>query len=354
MLRRLAFHLACAFLLIPLSASAQQTLILKTGEHLIGTLDDIDDDKWYFELAYDDDITIEIDAVDIAGFQSDSIGVKLTDGSVGLGVVRYRDGEFTVNYVDGTVRAVRAEEFDEISDADKIDELTPGFYTPIKRFWSFSADAGYTSKTGNSRSQGLNVGFEVRRRAPKDRVTFKSRIIQEKSRPPDSDSLQTTVEKFDATFSTGIEPIESLLLGVETIQGSDRFQDLDWRSYYTAGVGYKAIDTEVSELLLNVSFGLRNEQFVSGGSSNVAIMNATLSFEYEIGPAEFFWDFAYIPNLGAFLDYQIRSDARVEIDLLNDDLGIRLGLTNDFNNAPQEGVEKHDMFFTSTLIFKIG
>ena len=61
-----------------------------------------------------------------------------------------------------------------------------------------------------------------------------------------------------------------------------------------------------------------------------------------------------IPNVSDFADYQVRSDASLEVDLIGDSINIRMGLVNEYNSRPQEGIEKHDMFFSSSILVSVG
>ena len=353
-MRRFA-PLIMALLAVSVTASAQQTLRLQSGDQLSGSFVRIDGSDWVIRFSGQE---VKVPATSIAGFtSSDALGFRLTDGTlVAATVEAAAGGRFRLNGRDGSSRTVAATDVAGVGSPDNLEALVPveiGIFKPIGDFWSALAAFGYTEKSGNSRSRAVAADFEILRKAPKDRITIRYGIAREDARTDAAGDLERTVDLMYGSLRGDIFFTPQTFFFAQTRHTRDQFQDLDLRSSYLGGFGVQIIQDDETDLRAWASGGVRYENFTSGGSETANILDVGFNFTRGLGPANFSWGVEYSPNVEEFSDYNLNSLAAVNVAVYRG-LGFRLSVLNQFNNDPQPGVDKHDLLIASALTYTLG
>ncbi len=343
-----------ALFCLPGPVAAQQTLELANGDRLTGQLQQIEPAGWIFRYGGAD---VRVPAAQIAAYSSGTpIGIRLTDGTLVAATVSAAPGGLELRSVDGSVRIVKPAALAAIGSADDLDalrEVRIGLFQPFHRFWGASGGLGYTDKSGNSRARGLAIALDVERKTAKDRISLGAGLNTESSRPPGGE-FETTVEKYFGFLRGDVFVSRALFVFAETRQERDRFQDIRLRSTYNAGLGVQVVATDRTDIRLSASGGLRIERFFENdGSETDAVAVIGTGFRQELGPAAFQWRTNWTPNLDDFSDYRFRSDATLTTRVYAG-FGIRVGLLNEYNNAPRPGVRNHDVLVTTAVTYSIG
>lgn len=335
------------------TARAQQTLVLANGDRLTGLLQRIKSGQWVF--AHSGGV-VEIPAVDVAAFTTpEPVGLRLADGTILSATVSTVGNGLRVTAMDGSTRTVVPSDLAAVGDPANLASLEPieiGYFSPFAMFWGATASFGFSDKSGNSRSRGLSLALEVARKSPKDRLTFKAGLAREDARLT-GDQLETTVEKYFGSLRLDVFFGPRVFVYGVTAQERDQFQDIDLRSSYNGGFGYQLVTTELTEVRWYTSGGARVENFTSGGSESSVIVATGAALRQVLGPAVFNWTGDWSPSVKALRDYRFVSDASLTTTIYKG-LGFRIGIRNELNNNPRPGVEKHDMFVTTTLTYTIG
>lgn len=340
-------------------AAAQQTLVLTNGDRLSGRLTKIDGATWVFAHSAGD---LKVPATDVAEYSTTNpVGLRLADGTILAATVSAANGQLRLAGSDGTTRTVAATDLAAVGDPATLDALVPvriGYFTPIGRFWGATAGLGFSDKSGNSRSRGLTADLAVGRRSPRDRLSLRLGVAREESLDPDGDTLQTTVEKYYGSARADVFFSPRLFAFASTAQERDKFQGIDLRSNYNAGLGVQLIATDQTDLRFSASAGLRREAFtdVALETNSTPILAAGTEFRQTLGPAVFAWSVDWAPSTKDLEDYRFVSEASLTTTVFQG-LGFRIASRNEINNRPPAQVpalKKHDMLLTTALTYSIG
>lgn len=351
--RRLMSIVAACVVGATATVRAQQTLLLENGDRLTGQLQKIESGRWLFAHLGGE---VKVPAADVAGFTTfDPIGLRLADGTILSATVSSAGDGIRVTAMDGSTRMVAAADLAAVGDPANLASLEPidiGYFSPFTMFWGATASLGFSDKSGNSRSRGLTLALEVARKSPKDRLTFKAGLAREDARLT-GDRFETTVEKYFGSLRLDVFFGPKVFVFGVTAQERDQFQDIDLRSSYNGGFGYQLVTTALTDVRWYTSGGARVENFTSGGSESTVIVATGAAIRQVLGPAVFNWSGDWSPSVKAIRDYRFVSDASLTTTIYKG-LGFRIGIRNELNNNPRPGVEKHDMFVSTTLTYTIG
>ena len=332
--------------------AGQQTLTLRNGDRLTGTLRSIDGGAWVFRYRSQD---IRVGANSVSTFvSSDRIGVRLVDGTVAATTVAAAPGGLQLTLATGP-RTITPDQLAAVGDPNDLEGLVPlriGFLTPISRFWVANAAFGFSDKSGNSRARGLSTTLDIERRTSRDRVTLGFGLNREESESPAGD-FETTVSKYHGSLRLDVFTSARIFIFGATRQERDRFQDIALRSSYNLGVGFQALTTEASDLSFSFAGGVRREKFISAGSETAKVAALGGKLRHDFGPAVLLWKVEFSPEVEAVEDFRLVSDASITAPLFMG-IGFRVGALNEYNSRPQPGIERRDLLLTTRLSYTIG
>ena len=335
------------------TAAAQQILVLSNGDRLTGELTEISGSDWVFKLAGGE---VKVPATEISSFiATDPIGVRLADGSIVAATVTTAGNQLQLTLTDGTSRTISLADLAAVGDAGNLEALRPieiGLFKPFSKFWGATVAFGFSNNSGNSKSRGLAFSFDIERASSKDRQTIKGGLSREFA-PGASGDLETNVEKYFGSLRLDVFIVSRLFVFGFAGYDRDRFQDLDLRQNYNLGLGYQLIETAKTDLRFYGSGGARLEKYTSGGNGSTSVLGLGGGYKQKLGPIVFDWTVAYTPSLEDGADYRVVSDASLTTTIF-EGLGFRIGSRNEYNNSPQQDVEKHDWLFTTALTYSIG
>ena len=332
---------------------------MTNGDRMSGRLVSIAGGTWTFRHAGGD---LKIGAADVVSYHSaDRIGVRLADGTIAAGRITMTDGVMRLTSDDGASRTLVATDLEAVGSAEDLAALRPvrvGFLSPLHRFWRADLAAGFASKTGNSRARGFNGDVKVERKTAWDRLAFNVGAAAEWAGTPDDleGDLLKVVEKYYGAARLDVFASPALFFFGETLQEIDRFQALDLRSNYVAGLGVQVIATAPTDLRFDLSGGLRVEDFTpAAGDTTIRtpIASAGSQLRQRLGPMVLDWTLRWTPAVEELKDYRFLSSAAVTTTLFRG-VGFRIGSRNEVNNNPPAGIEQHDWRLSFSLTYTIG
>lgn len=168
--------------------------------------------------------------------------------------------------------------------------------------------------------------------------------------------LLKVVEKYYGAARLDVFVSPAVFLFGETLQEADKFQGIDLRSNYSAGLGFQVIAAAPTDLRFDVSGGLRVENFTpAAGDTTIGtpIASAGSQLRQRVGPMILDWALRWTPAVEDVKDYRFLSNATVTTTLFRG-VGFRIGSRNEFNNDPPAGIEKHDWRLSFSLTCTIG
>jgi putative salt-induced outer membrane protein YdiY len=333
-------------------AVAQQTLTLDSGDRLSGRLRSIRNGTWVFQFR-GTDLRIPVDSV--RGLRSPApIGVRLRDGTVVTATIEPADPGRVLTLPESSQRPVQVGALVAIGSADNLAALRRrGLLGGVLDRWTLTGSLGFSDKRGNSRARGIVAGFQVTRRGDHLRVDVGASGAREESAPSDTVELQTTVAKAQEHVQLDWYVQPRLFLTVGIRQEQDRFQDLDLRSTYSAGLGYQAVAAKRTELRLTLNGGWRREAFVSGGEASTAVVGVAAAFRQSVGPVALEWRVTFDPRATDIEDFRLVSRTTITTRLYGG-LGLRFEILDEYNSRPRDGVRPNDLLTTTTITYSLG
>ncbi|MDH5643635.1 MAG: DUF481 domain-containing protein [Gemmatimonadota bacterium] len=354
-LRRAALIIFAFTFFAGLQASAQQTVILDSGDQLTGTLRSIEGTTWIFRFSGSD---IRLPAERVVNFTTENaVGLRLSDGTILAARVESAPSGMRLvgDNVDG--RSVLSTDITAIGNPADLEALEPvhiSLLRPFTKFWGANAAFGFSDKSGNSRARGLSFSMEAARRSPKDRLMLQMGGNRESSQST-AGVFEATVSKFFAAARLDVFVNTRFFLFSATRQERDRFQDIALRSSYNIGWGFQAINKPKTDWNLSFAGGWRREDFFTAASPTDLSSVGTLSsvLRHDFGPAVFSWTSEFSPKFGEPGDFRLTTDAHITAPLFKG-VGFRVGMLDEFQSRPPVGIEKNDLLITTRLSYSIG
>jgi putative salt-induced outer membrane protein YdiY len=355
MAAKLPLAAAVAALLLASTAAAQETVTLRNGDRLSGKLTAIAGGTWVFKHAGGE---LRVSGADVASYvTSGPVGVRLADGTILAGTVTAVGDRLQLVGADGASRLITPADLAAVGDPNRLETLRPltiGYFSPFTRFWSATVGLGFSSKTGNSKSRGLAGELSLERSTNKDRIQLGLGIAKNYATPYADSALVQNVSKIYGNGRLDISFGKRVFAFGATTQERDRFQNLDLRSAYHAGLGYQILARAATDFRLSLSAGYRRENFVTPDSiSATPILEAGTALKQKLGPIDLQWNFDWAPSTENLRDYRMLSTSSLTTTVVAG-LGFRLASRNESNNNPPAGFRKHDWLLTSALTYSLG
>lgn len=326
------------------------TVELADGSSIVGTVVRLTETTLTIETAFAG--TLEIPAEQVAGISTDEpVSVQLSSGDRLIGRL---EGSGDRQRVRGTEagdvtvqrRAVSAvwaagEPSPEELDAQaELDRVTPK--------WSARLQFGLDGRTGNTERFSLTGRGEVRRRTDQDRMLIyaQANFNQENGVRSEQEyigGVQYELDISDEWFVYGRGSLEN-----------DEFENIDLRTEVLGGVGYSVIREDDHEWRVRVGGGYRHESFTVGENEDEGILELAYNYRIDLNDSvRFVQDARYVPSLGdPGEDYRLELYTGVEVPISADEAWkLVVGMTNEYDNSPAEGVERLETKYFLTLAY---
>ncbi len=347
-----------AFLAVLLSSVAlADTITLKNGDHLTGTVVSSDGKEIVFKTDYAGEVKVQISAIQsmtsdktlyVVGADKKTVSGTATLQVTDVVVATKTTGSVTLPVAN--VAAIR----DEAAEAAYEASLHPSW----KKNWAGGVNVGFSLARGNSQTTNLNLAFNDARVTLHDQTTLYAT------------SIYSTNDATGATPST----IANAILGGARYDhnlnerifayGSgdfqhDALQNLDLRSILGGGLGVHAVKTKTTTLDLLGGINYTREHYSIPATTTTAASSITNSFPaatigdnwtHKLGASTVLTqDFFFYPD---FSDGSYRGTFDFgSVTKINKWLGWQMGFSERYSSAPPVGVKKNDVIFTTGLNF---
>jgi putative salt-induced outer membrane protein YdiY len=326
-------------------------IILKNGDRISGKILKKDGDKIIIQTEAAGTITILWSAVE--KIQADEpLNIKLSDGQLIKGTVATTDeqklevetkdtGTVEVNKENVEIVRNEAEQIKFEEEQDRL--LNPG----ITDLWSGSADIGFSLTSGNSDTRALNVGARAARTTTRDKISVYANAIQASNST--SGTSVTTAEAvwFGGRYDVNLSD-KTFVFGTADFE-YDKPQQLDFRTVFGGGFGYRWIRNEKTELDLFGGATYNREYFSDGTRRNSAEALIGEELKYRLTKSTNLEQrFVVYPNLSRTGEFRSILDASL-VTSLNKWLGWQVTIGNRYNSDPVPGAVSNDFIFTTGL-----
>ncbi|MEZ5307242.1 MAG: DUF481 domain-containing protein [Pyrinomonadaceae bacterium] len=343
--------LLCALLLSSTPFVYADQIILKNGDRLTGKIVKKDGDKVVIETESAGTVAILWSAVQ--SIKSDEpVNIELKDGQLIKGTVATKEesklavtteSAGVVEVDQGDVEVVRNNAEQTAFEAERERLRNPG----ILDLWSGSADVGFSLTSGNSETKALTVGARAARVTTRDKISVYANAIQASNSTSGESVTTAQAIWFGGRYDVNLNE-KTFVFGTADFE-YDKPQQLDFRTVFGGGFGYRAIRSERTALDVFGGAAFNREYFSDGTRRNSAEVIAGEELKFKIAKATNLEQrFVLYPNISRAGSFRSTFDATV-ITSLSKWLGWQVTLGNRYNSDPIEGAKSNDFLFSTGL-----
>ncbi len=350
--------LCLIFILIALSCPSvfADQIILKNGDRLTGKIVKKDGDKIVIETESAGVVTVNWTAVERI-IADEPLNIKLSDGQMLKGKVATNDEKkLNVETKDAGTVEIEKEKIELVrSDAEQLKfeteqnrMLNPSFGD----LWTGSADVGLSLTSGNSNTRTFTAGIRGARATVRDKITVYANAVQASNSTLGPSITTAKAIWFGARYDYNISRKMFAFGGADFEY--DKPQKLDLRAVFSAGLGYRAIRNERTQLDLFSGAAYNREYYSNGLRRNSAEILFGDELKHRINPrmllAQRLVVFPSITNAGQFrsvLDASLLTN-------LNSWLGWHVTIADRYNSKPVAGAKSNDLLFSTGLRVNFG
>jgi Protein of unknown function, DUF481 len=348
-----------AVLIFACSALAD-TLVLKNGDHLTGTIESSDAKVITFKTDYAGEIKVQWSAVKETTTEKPLYVVKKDQTTVN-GNVTSEDASVVVHTRDagdvsvplGDVTIIRSPEQQQAYEHS----LHPGLFEA----WKGGANFGFALARGNSDTTNLALGFNADRKTLSDEIKVYASSIYSTSGTPVAGTVTANEILGGIRFDENIKP--KLFAFVSGDFAHNALQSLDIQQIYGAGLGWHAIDHPNTTLDVLAGANYTRESY-SGATTtspnttvnrNLAGITLGEDFAKKLGFTTSFTEhFYFYPDLSDTSQYRFSLDAGL-VTQIKKWLGWQLTLSDRYiTNPPILGTKSDDVVLTAGFNLAFG
>lgn len=341
------------FLLISLARAAHaDTVLMKNGDHLTGTIEHSDAKQLTLKTDYAGEINLQLSAVKqivseapvVVTTKDKTVTGKLTMEGNSLDLATSNAGAVQVPLDDVTM--IRSES----EQAAYEHSLHPGFAED----WNGAATIGFSLARGNSNTTNLAIGFNGARKTLNDQLTTYATSIYASNNTPGSSGVTADDIRGGARYDRNIGSL-AFAFGSADYEYNE-LQDLNLRSIYSAGFGYHAIKQPKMTLDLLLGGNYTRESYSANASTaaiqrNIGGVTAGEDFMRQFGKittlAEQFYFYPDLTNTG---QYRFAFDMGLATKI-NKWLGWQTTASDRFLSDPIPGTLRNDLILTTGVNF---
>jgi putative salt-induced outer membrane protein len=213
--------------------------------------------------------------------------------------------------------------------------------------WTGNVEAGLQIREGNTETLDLYGKVEALRKIELRELSLKA-SYDYAERDDDTEMNRAFAE---ATYRRYRSP-KAYIFGTVNVE-HDEIEELDFRLNAAVGPGYKWIDTEDTKLIGEAGFGVTAEWYDGEDQHTEAIVLLHGLWTQKVFDASIFsQELTVYPSISDFGSFRLVSTTALATPL-SKSLDLRVSLVNEYDNDPEvSGVEKNDMTFRTTLVYR--
>jgi putative salt-induced outer membrane protein len=342
------------FLFTGLACAVQaDTILMKNGDHLTGTIEHSDGKQLTLKTDYAGEINLQVSAVKqiaseapvvVTTKQKKTLIGKLAMEGTNLEVATSNAGIVQVPL--GDVTMMRSES----AQAAYEHSLHPGF----AENWDGAATVGFSLARGNSNTTNLAIGFNGARTTLNDKLLTYATSIYASDNTPGKGGVTADDIRGGARYDHNIGSI-TFAFGSADYEYNE-LQDLNLRSIYSAGFGYHAIKQPNLMLDLLLGGNYTRESYSANPSTpaiqrNIGGVTAGEDFMCKLGKSTTVNEqFYFYPELTDTGQYRFAFDMGLDTKI-NKWLGWQTTASDRFLSDPIPGTLRNDLILTTGLNF---
>ncbi len=332
------------------SAASADTVVLKNGDHLTGTVEVSDGKDVTLKTDFAGEIKIQWSAVlelktdkPIYVVTPDKKTVSGTVSTDGSNLVVHTANNGTVQVPLTQVSVVRSADFETAYEKS----LHPG----LLEAWKGGVNLGFAIARGNSETTNLTTGFAADRKTLNDEITLYESSLYTSNDLPAGGVIASSVlggAKYDRNFT------KRMFVFVSADYAHDALQDLNLRQIYSGGLGVHIINNPNTTFDFLAGANYTRENYGNGVGiavdRNLAGITLGENFMHKFGKSTTFTEvFYFYPDLSDTGEYRFSLDAAA-VTKINKWLGWQSSLTDRYvTNPPIAGTKSNDVIFSTGI-----
>lgn len=366
---RKVFLLVGVCLLLAVTPLLADTIKLKNGDRLTGSIVKSDEKTIVIKTEYAGLVTVNWDAVsDVDSAQQ--LNVFSKSGQKIIGTVRSTEGKFDVSTSDsGKVSLAKA---DVVTIRNKDEQAAwqkeeDRFANPsVLDLWNGSADFGIAFTSGNSSTSTTTAGLDLTRATRRDKTTVFYRQISASDRSVTPTKKIANAKRAGVQYNLNISP-RTYVFGFTNFD-FDELLKLDLRFVAGGGFGYNVIKNERSKFDVFGGISYNKEIFDTTPAPTTLVpkpVYTTLTrdsieglvgeeWSYKLnGRTSFFEKAVLFPNFTKRGEFRLNFDAGMST-ALSKYISWNLTYSSRYlSNPPLPGIKKNDSFLSTGIRFTI-
>jgi putative salt-induced outer membrane protein len=341
------------FLAMACAASAD-TVVLKNGDHLTGTVETSDGKNVTLKTDFAGEIQIQWSA--IAEIKTDKpIFVVMPDKSTVSGIVTTEGSNIIVHPVSGPPVQLAVSQVTVVRGADQETAYEKSLHPGILEAWKGGINLGFALARGNSETTNLTTGFTADRKTTNDEITAYFSSLYSTNDKTGGGTIANSIVggiKYDRNITKRVFAFGS---GDFT---HDELQGLNIRAIYSGGLGYHLINNPNTTLDVLGGINYTHETYsgpvMPGFSSDRNLVGVTFgeSGMHKFGKSTTATEvFYFYPDLSNTGQYRFSFDA-ASVTQISKWFGWQIGLSDRYvSNPPIFGTKPNDIIFTTGVNF---
>jgi putative salt-induced outer membrane protein YdiY len=338
------FKIPCRLLLV-LSACAvslvrADIVETKDGSRIVGKITKIDAGSVYIDTKYAGSLTIK--QAEVVGLTTDKpTGVRLASGVRVKGVVTTANG--SVQIADPHIPTT--------TEVSKIAALWPqGGEDPkvaaLERHWKYEASLNINGESGNKNQLGTEAGFKATLANSVDSL----QLYTDFNRQVTDNEESANQFKIGADYANNYDQAESWYARDEG--GFDRVMGISEYDVAAAGLGHDLIKNPRETLTARLGLAYLYDGYANPETPIVHSTGADFEIDHSFQMA--IWKLtnhiSFDPTFADFHKFTIEHESAYEIPLAAPGWKLKLGVANDYNSNPGEGIQKLDTTYFTRLM----
>ena len=341
-----------AFLVLG-SITAADTIVLKNGDRLTGTIVSSDNKEVTYKTDFAGEIKVQWAA--IKEVTSDkALYVVTPDAKVVNGNVTTENGNLVVHTRDSGALPVPFANVTTIRSQDQETAYEKSLHPGILESWKGGASIGFALARGNSETTNLTTGFTADRKTLNDELTLYFTSLYSSNDLPGGGTTANSIvagARYDKNLTKRIFAFGS---GDYTHDG---LQGLNLRQIYSVGLGYHLISSPTTSLDLLGGVNYTRESYsgvtkseMLGTTRNLAGVTTGETFMHKFGSTTVVTEqFYFYPDLTNTGQYRFALDA-ASVTKINKWLGLQFSISDRYvSDPPIVGTKSNDVIFSTGI-----
>jgi len=336
-----SLQIATLSLAISVSSVLADSIQLKDGSSIQGTIIAIQDNTVIILTSFAGEIKVMQDQV-VSLSSQEALSIKLDDGQKVTGpIASSQAGSVKVD----TGKGITTTSIDNINSVWAAGAEDPEL-AALRPQWKTSLGFDLNGKTGNSEQFFLATRLDSERATPDSLLKLYAAVYQTKNEGIKTEERLLGGIRFDHYFSKTL----GWYLREEIEQ--DRIKNLDFRATTSLGIIYRLKNETNHKLSLRGGPGYQYESYTTNRNESSLIGDLGLNWYYDYkGLFQITSDLSTIPNFSNMEDFQIYHDTGINLPFKEQSWGLRIGVSNVYDNEPEAGKRELDTTYYTRLQF---